>query len=569
MKKILALLALLVFIAPTTLQAVTNLPFGSACTSDSECASGGCEVAHGDPTIEGKYFCDCGDHVLGSADDDFCRNTFQSAYPNLPESGWECVDGTKVSGDLDYCQNANVVEYPLGPQKIDDPGLVDAVVGAMKDTPLTENEINSMLAKPEPRIKIPGLDFSEARINKVTDEEGGGTYIIIPFLGEYLAAIYKYAIIIASIVSVIILIVAGFQWIVPDSSGENASDAKSRIAGALSGLIITVGSYTILYTINPELVQFRSLRIPYIVGLADDMVHDDEEVETGPIASNVAENKNLNETVKNRCHLIDENDLPTFDLNSFTDKGIGQCLLKEYTPNIGTGGLASVRKDMVKTTFLGKNITVHQLALDAFKRTELAIQQAGSPITAYWVQNFYTAGTYVDGKSIGKTLAKCEEPGPETWIVTKANGTQKSRLLTRVWKNINGNHSDSIRGDMHSLGLAIDVYSLENPDYGSERPLATNIPAEVADAFYANGFSWLGATGGRDTMHFQYFGSSCFSGKGNKYPSGNGCCMNGWKKGGKIPVYSACIKQGGTASDYSSCLGPGGKPQAMWVKETR
>lgn len=568
MKKILAFLALILILVPYTAFGASNLPFGAECSSDSECSSGGCETAK-NGSITGKSFCDCGDNFAGTTDDEYCSAEFQSKYPNLKETDWECVGGTAESGDLDYCQNGATAEYPAGIQSTGTPGILDTLGKTIESAPLTENEINSMLSKPEPRIKIPGLNFSEAKVTKVTDEEGGGSYIIIPFLGEYLAAVYKYAIVIISIVSVVMLIAAGFQWAVPDSSGENISSAKSRIAGALSGLIIAVGSYTILYTINPELVQFRSLRVPYIVGLTDDMVHDDEETETGPTASNVTANPSLNETIKNRCHLIDEESLPTFDLNTFTDKGIGQCLLKEYTPNIGTAGLPSVRKDMVKLTFLGKNITVHKLAIEAFKRTELAIKQSGSPITRYWAQNFYSAGAYVDGKSIGKTLAKCEEPGPETWIVTKQNGTQKSRLLTRIWKNLNDNHTDGIRGDMHSLGLAIDVYSHENPDYGDTRPLATNIPAEVADAFYTNGFSWLGATGGRDTMHFQYFASSCFNGQGNKYPSGNGCCISGWKKGNNIPTYTSCVNQGGTIGEYTSCLGPGGRPQNMWIKEKR
>lgn len=235
--------------------------------SDSECASGGCETAKSG-SVSGKSFCDCGDNAFGSSDDEYCRTEFQSKYPNLNEADWKCIGGTAESGDLDYCQNGAAAEYPAGLQSTGTPGILDTLGKTIESAPLTENELSSMLSKPEPRIEIPGLKFSEIDLqkNKVTDSNGT-TYLLFPFLGEYLAAIYKYAIVVISIVSVVMLIAAGFQWIVPDSSGENINSAKSRIAGAFSGLIIAVGSYTILYAINPELVQFRSLRVQYIPGI--------------------------------------------------------------------------------------------------------------------------------------------------------------------------------------------------------------------------------------------------------------------------------------------------------------
>lgn len=267
MKKLLLILSLALFLLPTTARAVSNLPYGSSCTSDSECGSGSCNKANSG-TVAGKSFCSCSDNTFSSSDDEYCRTEFQSKYPDAKEENWECVEATKESGGLDYCQNGPIAEYPAGIQTDGDTGIVDTVSKALEGASLTENEIEAMLKEPEPRIKIPGLEFSDTSIenNKVTDSNGV-TYLVFPFLGEYLAAVYKYILVVISIVSVVMLIVAGFQWAVPDASGENISSAKNRIAGALSGLVIAVGSYVILYTVNPELVQFRSLRVQYVAGI--------------------------------------------------------------------------------------------------------------------------------------------------------------------------------------------------------------------------------------------------------------------------------------------------------------
>ncbi len=119
------------------------------------------------------------------------------------------------------------------------------------------------LKTPQPRIGIPGLQLTP--IGENIDEEEGVIYV--SFLGEYIAAVYKYAVTIASLVAVIMVIVAGFQWTASGGSPEMITSAKKRLVGAVTGLILAVGSYVILYAINPELVQFRSLRVKYVESL--------------------------------------------------------------------------------------------------------------------------------------------------------------------------------------------------------------------------------------------------------------------------------------------------------------
>src|SRR3989338_4527794 len=138
---------------------------------------------------------------------------------------------------------------------------IPAVVMAENDT---QNELEDLLKKPDLKIHIPGLDFTDPDDLSTVQDERGNQYILIPYLGEYLAAVYRYAVVAVSVLSVVILIFAGIQWMIPAGEGGSKDSAKKRIAGAMTGLVITIGSYTLLYTINPNLVEFKNLKVLYV-----------------------------------------------------------------------------------------------------------------------------------------------------------------------------------------------------------------------------------------------------------------------------------------------------------------
>ncbi|HSR89310.1 MAG TPA: hypothetical protein VLK22_02820 [Candidatus Udaeobacter sp.] len=76
-------------------------------------------------------------------------------------------------------------------------------------------------------------------------------------VGEFIVLMYKYLLSIASIVAVIVIVIAGAQWITSGGNSEAISSAKKRIGGAFIGLFIAYMSYFILNTINPALVNLR------------------------------------------------------------------------------------------------------------------------------------------------------------------------------------------------------------------------------------------------------------------------------------------------------------------------
>src|SRR3989338_71305 len=105
------------------------------------------------------------------------------------------------------------------------------------------------LTAPQLQIDIPTLRFSA--------NPGDWT-------GEYIAAVYKYAVGIVGIVAAAVMMFGGLLWLTAGGASEKGSEAKEWIKARLTGLILALTSYTILSVVNPDLVNFRSLNITKI-----------------------------------------------------------------------------------------------------------------------------------------------------------------------------------------------------------------------------------------------------------------------------------------------------------------
>jgi len=74
-------------------------------------------------------------------------------------------------------------------------------------------------------------------------------------LNTYIPAMFKLAIGIAGALAVLRIIIGGIKYMTTDAFGEKG-DAKDTIRDAIVGLLLAISAYTILFTINPKLVQF-------------------------------------------------------------------------------------------------------------------------------------------------------------------------------------------------------------------------------------------------------------------------------------------------------------------------
>lgn len=134
---------------------------------------------------------------------------------------------------------------------------------------------NIKIGIPNPIIKIPGLSFNfdtEEELLRVNSD--GSTTLIIPFLAEYIAAVYRYAVGLGGILLGLVILVSGIQIMLPGNivttgsgdSKQTTNKAKQRIISAITGLLLLYGSYTILYIINPNLVILKPLEVDYLPG---------------------------------------------------------------------------------------------------------------------------------------------------------------------------------------------------------------------------------------------------------------------------------------------------------------
>jgi hypothetical protein len=101
-----------------------------------------------------------------------------------------------------------------------------------------------------PQVGI-GEDF-QAGVSKTVDENTVGTYI---------KAVYQYGIGVVGIVAAVVMMFGGVLWLTAGGDSGRVSEAKEWLKAALFGLILALLSYTILLTVNPDLINFRPITV--------------------------------------------------------------------------------------------------------------------------------------------------------------------------------------------------------------------------------------------------------------------------------------------------------------------
>lgn len=89
--------------------------------------------------------------------------------------------------------------------------------------------------------------------------KGTSTAISGTSIGEYIKAIYNYAIGVVGIIAAVVLMWGGIRWMTAGGSAEKVKEAQSWISASLTGLVLALLSYMLLATINPALVKFESI----------------------------------------------------------------------------------------------------------------------------------------------------------------------------------------------------------------------------------------------------------------------------------------------------------------------
>lgn len=96
-------------------------------------------------------------------------------------------------------------------------------------------------------------------------------------IGDYFNTIFTIAIGLCGALAVIMIVIGGVQYM-GDESIFGKTEAKSKITSAILGLLIALGSYALLNTINPDLLGGKGVNIA--------QVSAEIEEETEPLVSN-------------------------------------------------------------------------------------------------------------------------------------------------------------------------------------------------------------------------------------------------------------------------------------------
>lgn len=112
-------------------------------------------------------------------------------------------------------------------------------------------------APPTQGIEIPKLNYS----SKLTINNG---FIEIPYLAQFVTAVYKYMLGIGIIAAAIMIVFGGFKFLMA-ATVQGVKDGKEIIIDALTGLVVLIGAVTILQAINPATAVTQSLKIKNVL----------------------------------------------------------------------------------------------------------------------------------------------------------------------------------------------------------------------------------------------------------------------------------------------------------------
>lgn len=145
------------------------------------------------------------------------------------------------------------------------------------DLSITESDVPFEQVLPTLQLPIPGFPgFSDITVF----QDGENRTLDIAFIAEYIVALYRYAIGVLVTIAMVMVVVGGFQWATARGNASTIQQARGRITNAVMGIVIALGSYVILAAINPELVEFRNIRID-LIRRRDVIYRDTGGVESG------------------------------------------------------------------------------------------------------------------------------------------------------------------------------------------------------------------------------------------------------------------------------------------------
>jgi hypothetical protein len=81
--------------------------------------------------------------------------------------------------------------------------------------------------------------------------------------------LYKFAIVVAAVVGVFFIVIAGYLYMSSGGNDESVKTAKDMLTSTIASLVILMAGYILLKAINPDLIQFHPISPPGVTLPAD------------------------------------------------------------------------------------------------------------------------------------------------------------------------------------------------------------------------------------------------------------------------------------------------------------
>ncbi|MBI3290995.1 hypothetical protein HYZ76_01800 [Candidatus Falkowbacteria bacterium] len=117
----------------------------------------------------------------------------------------------------------------------------------LPNSALAQEGLNSNI-----QVTIPGADL-KSDLGSVNCEPGKDCEI--GWIGQYVGALYRFGVVLAVALSVIMIMIAGFLWLTSSGNSKKEDKGKNLIFGAFLVFLLALFSYIILYTLNPRLIE--------------------------------------------------------------------------------------------------------------------------------------------------------------------------------------------------------------------------------------------------------------------------------------------------------------------------
>lgn len=140
-------------------------------------------------------------------------------------------------------------------------GLVLAADATSTDATATAT---TATAKTSPLVPNLSVDIPTVTFSDVIEKDGA---LHINFLGDYISGLYVYLLDIGVIIAIVMIMIGGLQWtlsggsIMGDGGKSSATAGKKRISNAITGLVLLICVYMILFIVNPNLVGLKPVTL--------------------------------------------------------------------------------------------------------------------------------------------------------------------------------------------------------------------------------------------------------------------------------------------------------------------